>query len=162
MDFITTPTDIGGPAGAATRCLLFVAGGRLFGCDLSRVREIVPIRRATRLPGAPAFVLGLINLRGMVVTVMDLVRRFGGGEADPQEGSIIIVDFGTRAVGIAVDAMKDVQGVVARAVETGNSAGPGVPANVISGVAESSEGLVTLLDVGAILQQVMSSAEGEL
>ncbi|MBI3789995.1 MAG: purine-binding chemotaxis protein CheW [Gemmatimonadetes bacterium] len=138
-----------------------MAGGRLFGCEISAVREIIPIRRATRLPGAPGFVVGLINLRGMVVTVVDLVRRFGGAGADPVDGSIIVVDFGTRAVGLAVDAMRDVQGVVARAVDTGSAATAGLPASVVRGMAESSEGLVTLLDIGAVLKQVMSSAEGE-
>ena len=140
---------------------MFTAGGRLFGCEISAVREIIPIREATRLPGAPEFVLGLINLRGMVVTVVDLVRRFGGAPADPVDGSIIVVDFGTRAVGLAVDAMRDVQGVRPRTVETGALATAGLPASVIRGMADTTEGLAILLDVGAVLRQVMSSAEGE-
>ena len=145
------------------RCLLFAAGGRLFGCDIGMVREIIPIRRATRLPGAPDFVLGLINVRGSVVTVIDLVRRFGGGEADPAGGSIIIADFGTRSVGLAVDAMRDVQGVFPQSVETGGAAAvaAGLPASVVCGMADTTEGLAILLDVGAVLRQVMTSAEGE-
>lgn len=161
MRSITIPTELGARPKAATRCLLFTAGGRLFGCEIGVVREIIPIRRATRLPGAPGFVLGLINLRGLVVTVVDLVRRFGGEAADPVDGSIIVVDFGTRAVGLAVDAMRDVQGVIPRAVDTGGSAAAGLPASIVKGMADSTEGLVVLLDIAAVLRQVMSSAEGE-
>ncbi len=133
----------------------------MFGCDISVVREIIPIRQATRLPGAPEYVLGLINLRGMVVTVVDLVRRFGGDRADAAEGSIIVVDFGTRAVGLAVDAMRDVQGVRPRSVSIGTPAIAGLPASVVGGMADTTEGLAILLDVGAVLRQVMSSGEGE-
>ena len=147
-------------ASAAMRCLLFTAGGRLFGCEVRVVREIIPIRRATRLPGAPAYVHGLINLRGSVVTVIDLVRRFGGSGADAAEGSIIVVDFGSRAVGMAVDAMRDVQNVFAKGVETGGGVAAGLPASVVSGMADTTEGLAILLDVDAVLGQVMTLAEG--
>ena len=53
----------------------FAIAGTVYGCDIGTVREIVPVRRATRLPGAPDYVRGLINLRGAIVTVIDLSRR---------------------------------------------------------------------------------------
>ena len=163
MPPIATQSEHETSATASMRCLLFAAGGRLFGCDIGAVREIIPIRRATRLPGAPDFVMGLINVRGSVVTVIDLVRRFGGAEADRVDGSIIIADFGTRTVGLAVDAMRDVQFVVPRSVDTGGAAAiaAGLPASVVTGMADSTEGLAILLDVGTVLRQVMTSAEGE-
>lgn len=163
MPPVSTPSERQTKVAATARCLLFSAGGRLFGCDIGVVREIIPIRRTTRLPGAPAHVLGLINLRGSVVTVIDLVRRFGAQAADPVDGSIIIVDHGSRTVGLAVDAMRDVQGVEAQAVDTGHDAvaAAGVPAQVVQGMARTTEGLAILLDVGAVLRQVMTLAEGE-
>ena len=60
---------------AAARTLLFRVAGKTYGCDIDAVREIIPYRRATRLPGAPSFVQGLINLRGTIVTVLDLGTR---------------------------------------------------------------------------------------
>lgn len=124
------------------------------------MREIIPARRATRLPGAPAYVLGLINLRGTVVTVIDLVKRLGGGWADAREGSIILVAFGKGSVGLAVDEVRDVQAVVAQRVETaGVSMVDGLPAAIVRGLARTPDGLVTLLDVRAVLRQVMSSVE---
>ena len=156
-DGATAADSVGG-----TRCLLFAAGGRLFGCEIAVVREIVPARRATRLPGAPEYVLGLINLRGTVVTVIDLVRRLGGESADARDGSIILVVYGKGSVGLAVDEVRDVQSLVTQRVETTSGNAPeGVPAAIVRGLARTPEGLVTLLDVRAVLRQVMSLVEEE-
>ncbi|MEO7455174.1 MAG: chemotaxis protein CheW, partial [Gemmatimonadaceae bacterium] len=73
------------------------------------MREIIPYRRATRLPGAPAYVQGLINLRGTIVTVMDLGVRLDPERAPVREGSIILATYGTRVAGVAVDEVMDVQ-----------------------------------------------------
>ena len=59
------------------------------------MREIVPIRHATRLPGAPSYVRGLINLRGAIVTVIDLATRLAGSAAVP-EGSVVLAEFGHK------------------------------------------------------------------
>ena len=142
--------------------LLFTAGGRLFGCDIAVVREIIPARRATRLPGSPPYVLGLINLRGTVVTVIDLVARLGAGVADARDGSIIMVEWGTRAVGLAVDEMRDVQAVTEQAIDAaGASAAAGLPSSSVRGMARAGDGLAVLLDVKAVVRQVMSTGEEE-
>jgi chemotaxis signal transduction protein len=81
----------------------------MFGCSIDAVREIVPLRPATRLPGAPPAVRGLINLRGTIVTVVDLpVWRGGAGPAEAT-GSIVLVEHGPRVAGVAVDEVLDVQ-----------------------------------------------------
>ena len=66
---------------AARRALLFRVGAAVYGCDIDDIREIVPFRQATRLPGAPAYVQGLINLRGTIVTVLDLGVRLAASRA---------------------------------------------------------------------------------
>src|SRR6187455_550593 len=83
---------------AAARTLLFRVAGKVYGCDIEEVREIIPYRRATRLPGAPPYVQGLINLRGTIVTVLDLGTRLDAGRAPVSEGSIILATHGTRVV----------------------------------------------------------------
>jgi purine-binding chemotaxis protein CheW len=150
-------------AAGVQRMLLFTAGGRLFGCDIAVVREIIPARRATRLPGSPAYVLGLINLRGTVVTVIDLVARLGAGTADARDGSIIMVEWGTRAVGLAVDEMRDVQAVTEQTIDAaGSHAAAGLPASSVRGMARTGDnGLAVLLDVQAVVRQVMSTVEEE-
>src|SRR5687767_14356223 len=71
---------------SALRLLLFGVGGTVYGCDIASVREIVALRPTTRLPGSPPFVSGLVNLRGAIVTVIDLAMRLGNGAASA-EGS---------------------------------------------------------------------------
>jgi purine-binding chemotaxis protein CheW len=97
------------------RFLLFGVAGRLCACDLEAVREIVSTRTATRLPGAPEWVLGIINLRGTLVTVVDLAVRFGAGAGASK--SIVVVEAAGKAFGIGVDEVRDVQAVAEDALE---------------------------------------------
>lgn len=96
---------------ALERVVLFVAGGHQFGIAVGRIREIIPAREYTPLPGTGAHVCGLINLRGRIVTVMDLAARLGlpPAAAHP-EHSIVIAEHGDRLVGMAVE---DVARIVA-------------------------------------------------
>ena len=98
------------------RFLFFGVAGRLCACDLEAVREIVPARVATRLPGAPEWVRGLINLRGTLVTVVDLAVRFGAERAELAK-SIIVVEAEGKAFGMAVDEVREVQALAADALE---------------------------------------------
>src|SRR6478752_8920491 len=97
---------------AAARTMLFRVSGSVYGCDIDAVREIIPYRRATRLPGAPPYVQGLVNLRGTIVTVLDLGVRLDPARPPVREGSIILAQHGTRNVGVAVDEVMDVQAIV--------------------------------------------------
>jgi hypothetical protein len=72
--------------------------GTVYGCDIGSVREIVPIRHATRLPGAPPYVRGLINLRGAIVTVIDLAARLAGTSA-AMEGSVVLATTAANTSG---------------------------------------------------------------
>jgi purine-binding chemotaxis protein CheW len=136
---------------ASHRLLLFVLGGRLYGCDIGAVREVVPYRDATRLPGAPPYVCGLINLRGTIVTVLDLGLRVGSKAVDRNEGSIILVDVGSKLAGLAVDEVRDVQPVSEEQVE----AGPEDDAGIVRGLARLGDTVVVLLDVRSVVRQVL-------
>ncbi len=137
----------------ATRTLLFRVGESVYGCDIDSVREIVPFRRATRLPGAPPFVLGLINLRGTILTVLDLGRRLQPRRAPIGDGSIILVDYGTRVVGIAVEEVMDVRNVDVQetAGETDSAGG------VVRGLGHLETTVVIVLDIYTLIKQVLLS-----
>jgi len=96
--------------GVAARSLIFRAGGRVYCCDVEAVREVVPLGVITRLPGAPAHVLGIINVRGVIVTVVDAGLYLHGVPVQPP-GSVMLVDTGARSVGLLVDAVSDVRAV---------------------------------------------------
>jgi purine-binding chemotaxis protein CheW len=146
-----TPTDA--PAPATFRLLLFAIAGTVYGCDIGSVREIVPVRRATRLPGAPDYVRGLINLRGAIVTVIDLAARLAGSSA-AADGSVVLAEHGPKQVGIAVDEVRDVQILAPDRFEpaTGDVARGGI----VSGLGHLDDGVVLVLDVPAVVRQVMA------
>lgn len=99
------PSDDAGDAGAAReRMVLFVVGEHRFGIPIERIREIIPERPYTPLPGAEDFVCGLINLRGRIVTVIDLGARLHLPPAvGAPEHNIVIVEHRGRLVGLAVE-----------------------------------------------------------
>lgn len=94
----------------ASRPYVIVEGaGTLFAIEQGAVREVVPARALTRLPGAPAAVRGLLNVRGTLVTVVDLATRFGRGTSMEEAPSVVIVVTESRTLGLLVDDVIDVQ-----------------------------------------------------
>jgi purine-binding chemotaxis protein CheW len=135
------------------RLLLFAVAGTVYGCDIGAVREIVPLRRATRLPGTPPYVRGLVNLRGAIVTVIDLAARLAGGTA-AEQGSVVLAEFGNKNVGLAVDEVRDVQILAPNRFEpaTGDIARGGI----VRGLGHLDSGVVIVLEVPAVIRQVMA------
>ena len=117
------------------------------------MREIIPFRRCTRLPGAPSFVCGLINLRGTIVTVLDLARRLDVGEVDRTEASIVLVEHGAKVVGLGVDLVRDVQPVAPDAIEA--AVGDESRGGIVRGLTHLDGAVVMLLDVQTLVRQVL-------
>jgi purine-binding chemotaxis protein CheW len=141
-------------AGASYRVLLFGIRERLYGCEIETVREIIPLRRATRLPGAPEYVDGLVNLRGSILTIVDLGRRLGASDGARADGSIVLVERGTKVVGVCVDEVKDVQPLAAGRMEP--ASGDQARGGIVRGVGHlEDETVVILLDMHAIVRQVL-------
>ncbi len=130
-----------------------MVAGRTCACELSGVREIIPNRRATPLPGAPPFVTGLINLRGSIVTVIDLSVRLDGPSVPAGSGSIILVDCMSKVVGLIVDELRDVQRVlrsdIGPADESRGDEG------LRGGVLRIGDEVVVLLDVAQIVAHAL-------
>ena len=143
---------------AAARTLLFRVAERTYGCDIDAVREIIPYRRATRLPGAPSYVQGLVNLRGTIVTVLDLGVRLDPTRAPVREGSIILAQHGVRNVGVAVDEVMDVQAIVEEGVDAntgGSSGGADSAAGLVRGLGHLEGDVVVLIDIHTLVTQVL-------
>src|ERR1700722_19803996 len=139
-------------AADAPRLLLFTVGGRACACELDAVREIVPFRRATRLPGTPPYVTGLINLRGTILTVIDLGLRLGGAPVDREKGSIVLAQSGSKIIGLGVDELRDVHRVLRSDIEPADGA---VGDGLVSGVLRANGDVAVLLDVPAIVRQTL-------
>jgi purine-binding chemotaxis protein CheW len=102
------------------RMLVFSIAGRPRCAPVESVREIVPIAATTRLPGAPSYVRGLINLRGTLITVMDAALCLYGVEADEALASILLVEHRGRIAGVIVDNVFDIQSLPASELEDGS------------------------------------------
>jgi purine-binding chemotaxis protein CheW len=138
-------------AEAATRTLLFRAAGRVYGAAIDEVREIVTWRPSTRLPGAPASVQGLINLRGLVVTVLDLGAWMEPGSPPSVEGSIILVQHGARFAGVAVDEVLGVQPLAGESLPDADSGRGGA----VRGLGRLDDTVVIVLDIHTLVRQVL-------
>jgi purine-binding chemotaxis protein CheW len=92
-----------------SRSLVFRVSGRAYACEVSAVREVVPLERLTRLPGAPPAILGLINVRGSIVTVVNSGAVLHPSTAARPLTMVLVVDAGARGVGLAVERVADVR-----------------------------------------------------
>lgn len=96
----------------------FRIGKELFGMDIHQIKEIIRIPEIIHVPNAPSFIEGIINLRGAVVCLLDLHRRFNiPAEETGKRGRIIIADIGERVVGLMVDAVDQVVYLAPSAIE---------------------------------------------
>ena len=127
----------------------------MYGVDTTQIQEIIPFRRVTRLPGAPPFVRGLINVRGTIVTVIDLGVRLDPSCTPLDDGSVLLTRYHDRTVGLAVDEVLDVRGVVIEEppAQAANSGGGGV----VRGLSTVDTRAVVILDLDAMLHLVLLS-----
>jgi purine-binding chemotaxis protein CheW len=135
------------------RLLVFEVGGSVFACEMESFREIVTPQPMTRLPGAPASVCGLINLRGTIVTVVDGGMVLGMSPYVRERGLILLVDYVERWIGVGVDDVRDIQDVPIdqfSAADATEASRPG-----ITGAVEIEGQHVLVLDIKAVVEQVI-------
>jgi len=133
--------------------LLMELGSGVYAVDSAAVREIVPTCSATRLPGAPPHVRGVMNLRGRLVTVVDLTRRLTGEGVRNAEGSTIVVQSGERVLGLSVDEVRDVQSLEVSGPE--GLAYDQARHGLIRGLGRLGDEVVIVLDVDEIVRQTL-------
>jgi purine-binding chemotaxis protein CheW len=134
--------------------VVFQLSAEFYGVEIARVHEIIRLQTVTRVPRAPAFVEGVINLRGKVIPVVDLRRRFGLPTADHTRASrIVVVELGDQVVGVVVDGVSEVLRVNGATVEPPSPVVAGVDSEYIHGIAKLDERLVILLDLDRVLAQ---------
>ncbi|WP_293867766.1 chemotaxis protein CheW [uncultured Alsobacter sp.] len=133
------------------RLVTFQSDSRAFGIDVSAVREIRGWQQTTPLPNSAEHVLGVINLRGSIVPVVDLRRRLGLGPTELSRSSVVIVtDIGDRLIGVLADAVSDIVDIQ----ETDLQAAPAIQGNgdeLVKTLAVKGPSVVALLELPAIL-----------
>ena len=123
-----------------------------YGIKVMQVQEVLRMTEIAPVPGAPHYVLGIINLRGSVVTVIDTRRRFGllDAEAD-DETRIVIVEADNNVVGILVDSVAEVVDLRMSEIETAPNVGNDESSKYIQGVSSRENELLILVDVNKLL-----------
>ena len=141
----------------------FNLGEGLFGIDTALIQEVVRVGDMTPVHHAPAYVMGIRNLRGRIVTVIDLQVRIELGSAELTPASrILIVDNQGEPVGLLVDSIADTVTVNAADIQPTPPGLHGIQGRNLIGVYRSGERLVALLDVGVVLQTGERREEGVL
>ena len=138
--------------GEERQLVVFQLGAELYGVEIARVHEIIRLQSVTKVPRSPSFVEGVINLRGKVIPVVDLRRRFGLPTVDHTRASrIVVVELGDQVVGIVVDGVSEVLRVNTTTVEPPSPVVAGIDSEYLHGIAKLSDRLVILLDLDRIL-----------
>lgn len=130
----------------------FSIGEEEFGVNILKVQEIIRTMEITKVPRAPEFVEGVINLRGKVIPIIDLRRRFGlAPKAHDKNTRIIVIEINNVIVGFVVDAVSEVLRIPASTVEPPPPVVAGVESDYISGVGQLQDRLLIMLDLDKLL-----------
>lgn len=148
-------------AEATTQIVTFQVGREEFGLDINVITEALRPLPITPLPHMPRFIEGVINLRGMIIPVVDLRKRFGLTDIqnDPRKTRMIITRGALRSgsggpqglLGLVVDSVREVLLLPAGQIEAAPEAATGEQAGFIAGVAKVADRLVIVLDITRIL-----------
>lgn len=133
---------------AERQLVVFDLAGEIYGVNIETVREIIRMQAVTYVPDAPDFVEGVINLRGRVIPVIDLRRRFGLTVTEETSDSrVLVVDSEGEDLGVIVDAVTEVQRIPEDSIEPVSSLVSTEQSDYIVGITKVGEQLIILLDL---------------
>ncbi len=151
----------------AGQYLTFMLAGEEYGVDILRVQEIKGWNPATVIPNTPAYVLGVINLRGEIVPVVDMRMRFNLPKSTYSTGTVIIVvkihhDDSSRTVGLVVDAVSEVYRLEPSQIQMSPDFGGSISTAFVRGLATVENKMLILLEVNKLIPfEAMSAMSGE-
>ncbi|QWT46664.1 chemotaxis protein CheW [Azospira inquinata] len=147
--------------------LTFQLSGELFGLSILTIKEIIEFGALTPVPMMPAYMRGVINLRGAVVPVIDLSVRFGRPPSQVTRRSCVVIvevetEVGQQVLGVLVDAVNEVLDIPADQIEPPPSFGARIRSEFIAGMGKVAKGFVILLDADRVLSVEELAAIGGL
>ena len=149
--------------GELLQLVTFMVGTEEFAIPILSVQEINRMMQITRVPQSPEFIEGVINLRGKIIPVMDLRKRFGDDSLeDSSDSRIIVVEVTSRVIGFTVDRVNEVLRIDAGIVEPPPSMVSGIDSDYVEGVGKLDDRLLILLNLNRLfsdedLEQVDNS-----
>jgi purine-binding chemotaxis protein CheW len=132
----------------------FRIGNETFGVRIGAVREIVRVPEITTVPNAPETIEGVINLRGKIIPVMDLRKRFGNAELQPDKRNrILVVELDSKLLGLIVNAASEVLKIPPSEIESPGTVFAEGESSYVTGVGKLKGRLIILLDIAKLLHR---------
>lgn len=130
--------------------VVFGLDGQEYGVEITSVQEIILPVKATKLPNTPAYVLGVFNLRGNIVALLDLKTRFGIKNTEQSEDTrIIVMKVDGKLFGILADEIHEVVKIKEESIENSSDISTAITQKYISGVAKEKDRLIIILKLTA-------------
>ena len=140
----------------ANEYLTFRLGGEEYGIDILRVQEIRSYEAPTRMANAPSFIKGVINLRGVIVPIVDLRLKLGCETVEYTPFTVVIVlNVKGTEIGAVVDSVSDVVGLTASSIKPAPQFQGQIDSNFVNGIAKLDERMLVIMDI----ESLMSSDE---
>lgn len=131
--------------------VIFKLEEEMYGIDINQVLRIEKMMPLTRVPNAPSFVMGVCNLRGSVIPVIDLKKRLSLPSKLVENAKVIIVNVGKQTAGMTIDSSVDVTMLETEEIEPSPTLVTGIDSQYIYGVAKLSNRLLVILDMDRVL-----------
>jgi purine-binding chemotaxis protein CheW len=145
--------------GASRELLTFTLGREEYGIDILKVQEIRSYDAVTTIANAPEFIKGVINLRGIIVPIVDMRIKFKLGEVSYDETTVVIIlNFANRVVGMVVDGVSDVTMLKPEEIKPAPEFGAGLDTKYLRGLGTVGERMIILVDI----EKLITNREMEL
>jgi purine-binding chemotaxis protein CheW len=139
-------------SGETAHLVCFRLGDEEYGVEIGQVQEINRLMSITRVPRAPSFMKGVINLRGQLIPIVDLRERFAMPAIEPTKATrIVVVEIGHSRIGLIVDGVSEVLKLPVEHIEPAPDMMSDVQTGYVKGVGKSGDRLIVLLDLGPII-----------
>jgi purine-binding chemotaxis protein CheW len=143
--------------------VVFVLDGEYYGIDILSIQEITRYEAPTRIPNMPSYMQGIINLRGNIIPVINLGKRFSLGSSEVTgESRIIVVNLFDKKAGLLVDAVSRVTKIGDGEIEPHQETTAGCEREYIAGLAKKGEKIIILLEPAAVLAEDREVKTGKI
>ena len=142
-----------------TEFVTLVAGGQSFCIEITQIREIRRWSPVTLLPHSPPYVLGVINLRGAVIPILDLAAKLGFPPIEPTERHVIIITaIEDRIVGLLVESVSEILGIQTDAVRETPKTEEDAATRAVEGIIPVGDNMIKIINLDALLQTSLLAA----
>ncbi|HHY78394.1 MAG TPA: purine-binding chemotaxis protein CheW [Clostridiales bacterium] len=139
---------------AELQFVVFRLGKEEYGVNIMQVKEIVTYKEPTKVPNTPDFIEGIINLRGQIIPIVSLKKRFNiSGESINDETRIIVMNLDSKQVGFIVDAASEVRTISEEDIENAPDIVAGIERKYITGIGKIGEKILILLDLDKLFSK---------